>query len=112
MPGESGMERQAKTNQLGPGPQGADGSRPEPPVCTLAGLSVRDPGLAQLLRPLGPLDRLAAQPQTPTTHLSPLTQVAAGLAEQWRKDDVRSAFPTPGSAQPGSEAHPIDAELL
>lgn len=42
-------------------------------ACTLARLSARDPGLAQLLRPLGPLDSLAAQPQTPATHLPSLT---------------------------------------
>lgn len=49
-------------------------------ACTLAGLSARDPALVQLLRPLGPLDCLAPQPQTPATHLSSLTQVAAGPA--------------------------------
>lgn len=59
------MERQAKTNELGPGPQGADGTRPEPLACTLAGLSARDPGLAQLLRLLGPLDHLALSLRRP-----------------------------------------------
>lgn len=112
MPGESGIERQAKTNELGPGPQGADGTRPEPPGLHSSRAERSGPGPGAAPRAARPTRLPCAQPQTPTTHLSPLTQVAARLAEQWRKDDVRSAFPTPGSAQPGSEAHPIDAEML
>ncbi|MEJ1287720.1 hypothetical protein NN561_018742 [Cricetulus griseus] len=112
MPEESGKEREAKTTPLGPGPQEANGTRPEPPGphASRAERSWPGPDAApQAARPTRPS---AAQPRTLATHLYPLTQVAARPAEQWRKDDVRSAFPTPGSAQQGSETHPIDAEML
>lgn len=112
MPEESGKEREAKTKPLGPGPQGANGMRPEPPGLHASRAERSRPGpdaAPQAARPTRPS---AAQPRTPATHLSPLTQVAARNAQQWRKDDVRPAFPTPGSAQPGSETHPIGAEML
>lgn len=33
-------------------------------------------------------------------------------AAQWRQPDARSAFPTPGSAQPGIAVGPMGAHLL
>lgn len=111
MPEESG-EKEAKTKPLGPGPQGANGMRPEPPGLHAGRAERLQPGPDAAPQPTLPTRQSAAQLRTPATHLSPLTQVAARPAEQWRKDDVRSAFPTPGSAQPGSETHPIDTEMF